>query len=341
MKILVTGGCGFIGSHFIHHVLSQYPQAQVINLDCLTYAGFLANHQWLHDQFAERYRWIKARVGDAHTLTDILSDITHVAHLAAESNVDLSLENGQQFLNTNILETQSLLEQCRRAPKLKRFLLISTDEVYGNPWQGKPSHEEDPLLPCSPYAASKAGQDLLAYSYYHSFGLPVVRSRGVNNYGPRQDPTKLIPRFALHALHNQALPLYGHGQNRREWLHVSDHCRALALLLFHPDDLSGEIFNVGSGVEHSAHTIGRHILHFFERDPALLQSVTDRTGHVERHAVNANKLQALGWQTQISWQTGFEDTLRWYENNPQWIQAAIAHQGQHLPGYSTTYGFTR
>lgn len=330
MHILVTGGAGFIGSHFIEYILSTYTKANVINLDALTYAGFFHTHQFLQDTYGNRYQFIHDRVGNAQILQDILPKVDYIVHLAAESNVDLSLKNGPVFLQTNVLETQTLLESARQHKRLKRFVLVSTDEVYGNPWQERPSQESDPLLPCSPYAASKAGQDLLAYSYFISFGLPVVRSRCVNNYGPRQDPTKLIPRFALNALKQSPLPLYGNGHNLREWIHVQDYAAALAFLMLGPDSFNGEVFNVGTGIEHSARAIGEGILDYFKRPARDLQSVDDRRGHVLRHAVDCEKIKGLGWEARIDWQAGFQDTLHWYQQHPEWIQLAVQQQQQKM-----------
>lgn len=339
MHILVTGGAGFIGSHFIEHMLSTYPEAHVTNLDALTYAGFLHTHHALHTAYGDRYRFVHDRVGNAQTLQHLIPTVDYIVHLAAESNVDLSLESSQVFLHTNILETQLLLEACRQHPRLKRLVLVSTDEVYGNPWQDIPSQENDPLLPCSPYAASKAGQDLLAYSYFVSFGLPVVRSRCVNNYGQRQDPTKLIPRFTLNALKNNPLPLYGSGHNLREWIHAKDHAAALAFLMLGPDSLNGDVFNVGTGIEHSAREVGKAILKHFERPDSDLETVDDRPGHVLRHAVNCEKLKSLGWKPRIDWETGFKETLDWYQQHPQWIQAAVQQQYEKIPHYER-YGLS-
>lgn len=338
MHILITGGLGFIGSHLIEHLLSEYPDVHILNLDALTYAACPETQTHLHTKYPERYTWIHGRVGDTKLLHRLLPQVDYVVHCAAESNVDLSLHDSHVFLESNILETQVLLEACRQHTHLRRFLLVSTDEVYGNPWLDKPSLESDPLLPCSPYAASKAGQDLLAYSYWVSFGVPVVRTRCVNNYGPRQDPTKLIPRFTLHTLQQQALPLYGSGKNLREWIHAQDHARALLYLLFHPEALEGEVFNVGTGLESSALEIGHSILAHFQSPLSQLQGVEDRAGHVQRHAVNSTKLRELGWKPQIDWQTGFTETLNWYASNPRWVKAMIAHQTAHIPEYTSRYG---
>lgn len=339
MRILVTGGAGFIGSGFIERILQQEPDWQITNLDALTYAGFRHTHEALARQFGSRYSFVHDTVCNARVLDELLPRHEALVHFAAESNVDLSITESAVFLQTNIQGTQTLLEACRRHPQ-QRILVVSTDEVYGNAWQDRPSQESDPLLPCSPYAASKAGQDLLAFSYYETYGLPVVRSRCANNYGPRQDPTKLIPRFILHALHDQPLPLYGSGQNTRDWIHVDDHVDALKALLLGPDSLNGQVFNVGTGVEKSAAEMGRLILQALDKPLALLQHVPDRLGHVRRHAVDSSLLrQTLGWQPRQDFEQGLQATLAWYLQQRDWWQAAIASQAQQIPDYTARYGF--
>lgn len=339
MKILVTGGAGFIGSNFIERALSQHPDWQITNLDALTYAGFHHTSTALSQRFGSRYRFVHGNVCDAQQVNALVSQHPYVIHFAAESNVDLSILDSQAFLNTNILGTETLLQACRKYD-CQRLLVVSTDEVYGNAWQDRPSQESDPLLPCSPYAASKAGQDLLAFSHYETFGLPVVRSRCSNNFGPRQDPTKLIPRFILHALHDQPLPLYGHGGNTRDWIHVWDHCAALEMLLLGPDSLHGQVFNIGASVEKSAREIGEWILKALNKPAQLLQSVPDRLGHVKRHAVNSQLLQdTLGWQAQIDWEAGLQETLNWYLQERNWWHNTIEAQAAVIPDYDQTYPF--
>lgn len=339
MNILITGGSGFIGSNFAEHILKRYPDCHLTNLDALTYAGFPHSNRILHSQFSERYTFIEGSVCDSELVNQLVQQHSLIVHFAAESNVDLSIQSNQTFLTTNILGTQVLLEACRHAD-IQRLLVVSTDEVYGNAWQDRPSLESDPLLPCSPYAASKAGQDLLAFSYFETFGLPVVRSRCSNNYGPRQDPTKLIPRFILHALHDQPLPLYGHGQNTRDWIHVNDHAQALEQLLFGPEALNGQVFNIGTEIEASAREIGEWLLQRLNKPAGLLQQVPDRLGHVKRHAVNSDLLtQTLGWQPQIKWEQGLESTLQWYLDNTDWWQETIDFQALKISNYDQLYPF--
>lgn len=341
MQILVTGAAGFIGSHFVEWVLAKHPDWQLTNLDLLTYAGFEHTSRELEAAFPGRYRLVQASVCDPDVIDELVAKHPLIVHFAAESNVDLSIVDGQAFLNTNVLGTHVLLEACRRHG-IQRLLVVSTDEVYGNAWLDRPSLETDPLLPCSPYAASKAGQDLLAFSYYETYKLPVVRSRCANNYGPRQDPTKLIPRFILHAIHDRPLPLYGSGTNIRDWIHVTDHCAALEALLLGPDSLNGEVFNIGTSVEKSAREIGGLLLQALGKPDTLLQTVPDRLGHVRRHAVNSDKLRdTLGWEPQTDWTTGLQSTLNWYLAHPQWWQAAIQAQAERIPGYDEVYPFRR
>jgi len=339
MRILVTGGAGFIGSNFIEATLTRYPDWQITNLDALTYAGFKHTSDALATQFPSRYHFVEGSVCDAAQVTSLVATHPLIVHFAAESNVDLSIQSSRAFLDTNIYGTHVLLEACRQHP-VQRLLVVSTDEVYGNAWQDRPSLESDPLLPCSPYAASKAAQDLLAFSYYETFGLPVVRSRCSNNYGPRQDPTKLIPRFILHALHNQPLPLYGHGANTRDWIHVLDHVQALEALLLGPDSLHGEVFNIGAEIEKSARELGAWILQALNKPPELLQSVPDRPGHVRRHAVNSQRLQTeLDWSPLQTWPESLQATLDWYLTHPHWWQATIEAQAQQIPDYDQHYPF--
>lgn len=339
MRILVTGAAGFIGSHFVEHLLSRHADATLTNLDALTYAGFAHTSDALAQAFGPRYRLVQGSVCDAERVDSLVADHSLIVHFAAESNVDLSIQASQAFLQTNVLGTHQLLEAARRHG-VQRLLVVSTDEVYGNAWQDRPSREDDPLLPCSPYAASKAGQDLLAYSYYETYGLPVVRSRCANNYGPRQDPTKLIPRFVLHALYDRPLPLYGHGGNTRDWIHVADHCAALEALLLGPPELDGRVFNVGTDDEKSAREVGEWILTTLDKPLSLLQPVPDRLGHVRRHAVNSDALrETLGWRPQIAWEDGMRATLDWYRQHADWWRAAIADQAARIPGYDAVYPF--
>ncbi|PIQ25848.1 dTDP-glucose 4,6-dehydratase [bacterium (Candidatus Blackallbacteria) CG17_big_fil_post_rev_8_21_14_2_50_48_46] len=338
-RVLITGAAGFIGSNFVDYALRTHPDWQLTNLDLLTYAGFPANIEPF--QNSERYRFVQGNVCDPQQVNPLVAEHDLLIHFAAESNVDLSIVASGEFIRTNIEGTRVLLEACRQTPP-QRILVVSTDEVYGNAWQDRPSLETDPLMPCSPYAASKAGQDLLAFGYYETYGLPIVRTRCSNNYGPRQDPTKLIPRFILQALHDQPLPVYGHGQNTRDWIHVQDHCRAIDAVLHSAPEYNGEVFNIGADCEKNVLEISRTVLNCLGISRDLLQFVPDRLGHVRRHAVNSEKIQShLGWQPQIDFATGIAQTVKWYLENPQWWRAVVQQQAQQVPGYSETYGFDR
>lgn len=340
-RVLVTGGAGFIGSNFIAYALETHPDWQITNLDRLTYAGFFVNITPFQHVFPDRYCFIQGDICDTALVESLVAQHDLVVHFAAESNVDLSILASGEFIRTNIEGTRVLLEACRKFVP-ERILIVSTDEVYGNAWQDRPSLETDPLLPCSPYAASKAGQDLLAYSYYQTYDLPILRTRCSNNYGPRQDPTKLIPRFILQALHKQPLPIYGHGQNTRDWIHVQDHARALDAVLHAPAAYFGEVFNVGANCEKDVMSIGRLILDYLGISHDLLTSVPDRPGHVRRHAVNSQKIQqTLNWKPEIDFSTGMIQTIQWYLDNSTWWQTVIAQQAKQIPNYAQNYGFTQ
>lgn len=344
-RVLITGAAGFIGSNFVEYALHAHPDWSITNLDRLTYAGFRVNIQPFEQTFPDRYRFVWGDICNPWMVEPLVAEHDLVIHFAAESNVDLSVLASGEFVRTNVEGTRVLLDACRKhhyANSGRRILIVSTDEVYGNAWQDRPSLETDPLLPCSPYAASKAGQDLLAYGYFATHDLPILRTRCSNNYGPRQDPTKLIPRFVLQALHKQALPVYGHGQNTRDWIHVSDHCRALDAVLHASERHLGEVFNIGADCEKNVLEISRLILSSLGSEPELLQFVPDRPGHVRRHAVNSAKIQTeLGWQPLVAFEQGIEETVAWYRDNPTWWRAIIAQQAQCLPNYSDVYGFDR
>lgn len=338
-RILVTGGAGFIGSNYIEYILQNFPQHSITNLDKLTYAGFQNNITPFEQSHPERYRFVWGDVNQPWMVLPLVQAHDWVIHFAAESNVDLSIESGAEFLSTNIQGTKVILDACRKA-KTERILVVSTDEVYGNAWQDRPSEENDPLMPCSPYAASKAAQDLLAFSYYETFGLPIVRTRCANNYGPRQDPTKLIPRFILHAMHDQALPIYGHGKNTRDWIHVLDHCKALHQLLEAVGEYHGEVFNIGSDCEKNVLEMTDLILKALDKPQSLKSFVADRPGHVRRHAVNSQKIeQTLNWRPEMDFAQGIAHTIEWYLDHPEWWRAVVKKQAQVIPNYESHYPF--
>ncbi|MEW6618397.1 MAG: dTDP-glucose 4,6-dehydratase [bacterium] len=320
MRLLITGGAGFIGSNFVKYILKKYSDYQVTVLDALTYAGNLDNFE--QDIFQNpKFAFHQGNICDKEIVDSLMKDTDAVVHFAAETHVDRSILEAGTFIQTNVYGTYILLESAKKH-NIKRFLHISTDEVYGEAkspnGEGRPSLETDPLMPKSPYAASKAGADRLAYSYYTNYKLPVVISRCSNNYGPYQYPEKLIPLFISNALENKPLPVYGSGINTRDWIYVLDHCEALDLLL-HTAGQDGEVFNIGGGEEFNILQIGKTILQIVGKNESLMQFVTDRPGHVMRHAVNTSKIKKIfGWHPTVSFREGIKQTIDWYINNESW-----------------------
>lgn len=315
MKLLITGGAGFIGSNFIRHILHRYPDYQVINLDVLTYAGNLYN---LADVTSHpNYFFVKGDICDLDLVDSIIAGgIDVIINFAAESHVDRSILTPEQFVRTNILGTQTLLE-CAKKYGIQRFIQISTDEVYGSLGESGLFSETTPLAPNSPYSASKAGADLLVRSYYQTYGLPINITRCSNNYGPYQHPEKLIPRMIIQALNDEPLPVYGDGQNIRDWLHVEDHCHAIDLVL-HRGKV-GEIYNIGGNNEWKNIEIVEKILDYLNKPRTLIQYVEDRLGHDRRYGINATKIcKELGWFPQHTFDEGLRSTIEWYVRNESW-----------------------
>ncbi len=311
---LITGGLGFIGSHFIRHLLGQNSDLRVINLDKITYA---ANRENLSD-LAEHphYEFHQGDIADPKDVRPLIGRVDLIVNFAAETHVDRSIGDPASFIQTDMLGVHVLLEAARES-SIRRFVQVSTDEVYGEAGQ-KPSTEEDPLMPKSPYAASKAGGDRLAFAYFATYGTPVVITRCSNNYGSFQYPEKMIPLFITNAMEDKPLPVYGDGLNSRDWIHVEDHCRALELLAQAPG-IEGETFNIGTGEERTILEMARAILKTLEKPEDLIQSVTDRPGHVRRHAVAAKKIEReLGWSPKVTLKEGLPKTIRWYVENPGW-----------------------
>src|SRR5574337_753416 len=333
MRILVTGGAGFIGSNFIRHLLATEPSCRVVNLDKLTYAGNLEN---LADVERDpRYRVGKGSICDALLVDELLGEeFDALVNFAAESHVDRSIQDARVFAETNVVGTQVILEACRRQ-QVPRMVQVSTDEVYDSLGSSGRFTEESPLRPNSPYAASKAAADLLAAAYYRTYGLPVIVTRGSNNYGPYQFPEKAIPLFITNALVGEPLPIYGDGLQIRDWLHVQDHCEALALVL--RSGVAGEIYNVGGNTERANIDVARLILRTLGKPDTLIAHVRDRLGHDRRYALNASKIeQTLGWKPRIRFETGLEDTIRWYESHMTWWTRIKG--GQYREYYQKTYG---
>jgi len=316
MNVLVTGGAGFIGSNFVRYFLKKYPDCHVINYDLLTYAGNLSSIKDIEPH--SNYTFIQGDIRDAKKIQAVMQDykIDSIVHFAAESHVDRSIQGPMQFYTTNIVGTAVLLEAAKTFG-IQRFLHISTDEVYGSLGETGYFTEETPVSPNSPYSASKASSDLIALSYFETYKLPVIVTRCSNNYGPYQYPEKLIPLMITNAMEDKELPVYGRGQNVRDWLHVFDHCTAIDLVLHNGRD--GEIYNVGGNNEKRNIEIVEMILEKLGKSKNMISFVPDRLGHDWRYAIDSSKLQReLGWKPVYSFTKGLEDTIEWYRKNEQW-----------------------
>ncbi len=332
MKVLVTGGAGFIGSNFIRYLLSARSDCEIINFDKLTYAGNLENLAEV--QNSSRYRFVRGDVTLRADLEPVFKDkIWGLVHMAAESHVDRSLYSPLTFVETNFFGTGNLLDLALRH-NVARFVHISTDEVYGSTLSGKFT-EASPLNPTSPYSASKASSDLLALAYFKSFGLPVVVDRCTNNFGPYQFPEKLIPLFVTNAMEDKPLPVYGDGLYVRDWLFVDDHCRAIERLLF--EGKPGEIYNVGGSNEWTNLEITRRILSRLKKPESLITPVADRPGHDRRYALDASKLEReLGWKPGHTLEKALDSTIDWYAANRSWWQKVKS--GEYRQYYQKNYG---
>ncbi len=329
-EVLVTGGAGFIGSNFVRHALETHDDWHVTTLDKLTYAGRLEN---LHDVIDHpRHRFVKGDIADREAAVPLVTEAEVVVHFAAETHVDRSILSAGQFITTDVIGTFVLLEAAREAPRLRRFVQISTDEVYGSVPDGA-SLETDELKPRNPYSASKAAADRLAYSYWATYQVPVVITRASNNYGPYQFPEKVIPLFITNAIEGIPVPLYGDGENVRDWLHVLDHCRALDLLIDRGE--LGEVYNVGGGNETRNVDLTRAILATLDRPDSLIRRVADRPGHDRRYALDTRKLRGLGWAPSVGFGEGLRDTIEWYRANEWWwrpIKEQDPSFREYLPG---------
>jgi dTDP-glucose 4,6-dehydratase len=333
--IFVTGGAGFIGSGFVRHVLRNWPAARVVVYDKLTYAGNLENLSPVSDD--PRFRFFRGDVCDTTSVRDAMRGCELVVNFAAETHVDRSIVDPSAFVRTDVEGTFVLLEAARELD-VQRFIQISTDEVYGNAeapdGASRPSLETDALKPLSPYAASKAGADRLAFSYWATYGLPVVVTRCSNNYGPYQYPEKQLPLFIANALAGRPLPVYGDGRNTRDWIHVDDHCAALEALLRAPvEQIAGEVFNIGTGEERSILDNARAVLATLGLPESMIAFVPDRLGHVRRHAVDAEKLRSrLGWAPTVRFTEGLAATIAWYRNHMPWLEDVLARHDRFLEG---------
>ena len=317
--ILVTGGCGFIGSNFIRYVLDTDPAAHVLNVDALSYAGNPANLADLADH--PRYRFLHADITDRDAIRQAVRGSDVVLNFAAESHVDRSIHDARPFVRTNVLGTQVLLDAAREF-RIGRVVQISTDECYGSLGPTGAFTEETPLAPNSPYAASKAAADLLVRSYVHTFGLPAIITRSSNNYGPYQFPEKLIPLFISNLLRDEPVPVYGDGLNVRDWIHVRDHCAGVHRVW--RDGRAGEVYNIGGRCERTNLELTQTLLRILNKPPSLIQYVADRPGHDRRYAIDCTKIEReLGWRQTVDFETGLWQTVQWYQANAAWVAKLV------------------
>ena len=333
VEVLVTGGAGFIGSNFVRFALAAHEDWRVTTLDKLTYAGRLENLQAVMDD--PRHTFVRGDVTDPSVAAPLVERAEIVVHFAAETHVDRSIQGAGEFITTDVYGTFVLLEAARQAPRLRRFVQISTDEVYGSVPEGA-SREGDELRPRNPYAASKAGADRLAYSFWATHDVPVVITRASNNYGPYQFPEKIIPLFITNAIDDRPVPLYGDGLNVRDWLHVDDHCRALDLLI--DQGASGQVYNVGGGHEVPNVELTRAILTLLDKPCSLIQPVADRPGHDRRYSLDTTKLRGMGWRPQMRFEDGLADTVTWYRNHESWWRPITDGDPAFKAYYQEQYG---
>ncbi|HXE80522.1 MAG TPA: dTDP-glucose 4,6-dehydratase [Vicinamibacterales bacterium] len=333
VEVLITGGAGFIGSNFIRYALDAHPDWRITTVDKLTYAGRL---ETLHDLLDHpRHKFVRADVCDEHAVGPLVKRAGLVVHFAAETHVDRSLVSAEPFIQTDIVGTYVMLEAARKAEALWRFIHVSTDEVYGSVEEGA-SREDDELRPRNPYSACKAAADRLAYSYFATFGLPIVIARPSNNYGPYQFPEKVIPLFTTNAIDGLTLPLYGDGQQMRDWLHVRDNCRAIDLLI--AKGQNGEAYNIGGGNEVRNIDLTRRILRLLDRPDALIEHVTDRIGHDRRYCLDSSKIRTLGWSPTVPFEDGLRATVEWYRNNEWWWRPIKESDPAYRAYYQSRYG---
>ncbi|MCA9093884.1 MAG: dTDP-glucose 4,6-dehydratase [Planctomycetaceae bacterium] len=333
-RILVTGGCGFIGSNFIRQQLTNYPTQTVLNLDKLTYAG---NPENLTDLATDpRYRFEQGDIADRQRVRELLQDFQPeiVVNFAAESHVDRSILDSGPFVQTNVVGTQILMDACREE-KIPRYVQVSTDEVYGSLGETGFFTEETPLAPNSPYSASKTAADLLVRSYFHSFGFPAITTRCSNNYGPYQFPEKLIPLFISNAMRDQQLPVYGTGKNVRDWIHVDDHCRGIDAAMRRGK--VGEVYNFGGRTEKTNLEITHLLLKLLGKPESLIRYVQDRPGHDMRYAIDPAKAEReLGWKPSVDFESGLQQTIDWYKQNESWVERI--RSGAYRQYYEQQYG---
>ncbi|WP_282022622.1 dTDP-glucose 4,6-dehydratase [Priestia flexa] len=334
MNILVTGGAGFIGSNFVRHMIETYPEYGIVNYDLLTYAGNLENLKDIESH--ENYTFVKGDINNRELVDHLVKyhNIDVIVNFAAESHVDRSITEPDIFVKSNVLGTQALLDVAK-ANNLKKYVQVSTDEVYGSLGETGYFTEETPLAPNSPYSASKAGGDMLVSAYHETFGMNVNITRCSNNYGPYHFPEKLIPLMVTNALEGKELPIYGDGKNVRDWLHVKDHCAAIDLVIH--KGKSGEVYNVGGHNERTNNEIVHLIVEKLGASSELIKFVEDRLGHDRRYAIDPAKLETeLGWKPQYTFDTGIVETIQWYVENQEWWKNIKS--GDYLNYYAKQYG---
>ncbi|ANB60801.1 dTDP-glucose 4,6-dehydratase [Anoxybacteroides amylolyticum] len=333
MKVLITGGAGFIGSNFVNYMVKKYPNYQIINLDALTYAGNLENVKEVENE--PNYRFVKGDITNRELVESLFAEgVDAVVNFAAESHVDRSITDPGVFVRTNIQGTQVLLDAAKKYG-VKKYIQISTDEVYGTLGETGYFTETTPLAPNSPYSASKAGADLLVRAYHETYELPVNITRCSNNYGPYHFPEKLIPLMIINALNDQPLPVYGDGLNVRDWLHVEDHCSAIDLVLH--KGRNGEVYNIGGNNERTNIEVVKAILRYLNKPESLITFVEDRLGHDRRYAIDATKIRKeLGWKPKYTFEEGLKKTIDWYLENRSWWENILS--GEYKEYYERQYG---
>jgi dTDP-glucose 4,6-dehydratase len=332
MNVVITGGCGFIGSNLIRWLLTHRPDWRIINFDKLTYAGNLENLAGIP---IDRYQFVQGDITDRAAVTKVIQQgVDYVLHLAAESHVDRSIQDASPFITTNVLGTQVLLD-VSKAAGVKRFVQVSTDEVYGTLGPTGLFTEETPLQPNSPYSASKAAADLLVRSYYHTYHMNVVTTRCSNNYGAYQFPEKLIPLFVSNLVNDQQVPVYGDGQQVRDWIHVDDHCRGIVAAC--EQGKPGEVYNFGGEAERTNMQLTRELLRILKKPDTLIKYVADRPGHDRRYAIDCSKAKReLGWTPTVKFEAGLEQTVAWYLANKNWVDHI--RNGEYRSYYEKQYG---
>lgn len=333
LTVVVTGGCGFIGSNFIHYLLETDAEVAVVNLDCLTYAGNLDNLTSVASH--PRYRFVKGDITDPQAVREVITPGVHsIINFAAESHVDRSIMDSGPFVRTNVIGTQLLLDAARAA-NVQRFVQVSTDEVYGSLGPTGAFTEETPLAPNSPYSASKAGADLLVRGYVHTFGMPAIITRCSNNYGPYQFPEKLIPLFITNLMLDEQVPVYGDGLNVRDWIHVRDHCAGIYQAWRR--GRAGEVYNFGGRSERTNLELTHTLLKVLAKPTSLIRYVKDRPGHDRRYAIDCSKAEReLGWRPTVAFEEGLRQTVAWYQEHAGWV--ARVRSGEYLQYYARQYG---